>query len=271
MNFQKPHTVLISKCPPSRQTLVDHVFGALKQEILSGERKPGEKIPTQEHFAQQFGVSRTVIREAQNKLACLGLIKIDQGRGTFVLSPEPSRFLQSALYGLKFDKSSIHQLFETRFYIERIIVGLAARKCTSADAEILSKLWDKAKNLADRGDLEGFSKEDFSFHHALAVISGNRFFCQILDTIREMNHRFLLGFTRTEGAVERALDFHRRILAAVADNDPKDAEAAMTAHLNDIILALQRMYRFEVNIYEEKKCSSLRTSLKGQGLPPLLR
>lgn len=269
MNLQDSHPSFSSKSLPLGKTLVDHVFSVLHQEIVSGRRKPGERIPTQEALARQFGVSRTVIREAQNKLASLGLIQIDQGRGTFALSLEPGRFLQSALYGLHFDQTSIRELFETRFYIEKIIAGLAARRCTPPDAEILSSLWEKAKDSSDRADLEGFSKQDFSFHHALAVLSGNRFFCRILSTIREMNHHFLLHFTRTEGAVERALYFHSRILAAVANNDPQGAETAMTDHLTDIICALKRLYRFDLDIYEEKTCSFPSSSIMGQDSRPV--
>jgi len=256
MNFQKPHTLLLSGCLPSKKTLVDHVFAALRQEIILKKRKPGEQIPTQEHLAQEFGVSRTVIREAQNKLACLGLIKINQGRGTFVLSIEPSRFLQSALYGLNFDQTSIRDLFETRFYIERVIACLAAQRCTPEDAKILGSLLDKAKDSAAVADLDRFSKQDFSFHHSLAVLSGNRFLCHILNTIREMNHKFLLHFTRTEGATDRALYFHDRIQVAVANNDSEGAEAAMAEHLMDIIYALKRLYSFDLDIYGKKTCSS---------------
>jgi DNA-binding FadR family transcriptional regulator len=264
MNFTHSHTPYASISPCPGKTLVDRVFSALQKEILSGTRKPGDRIPTQERLAQEFGVSRTVIREAQNKLASLGLIKIDQGRGTFVLSLEPSRFLQSALYGLHFDQTSMRELFETRFYIERIIAGLAARRCTPADAEILKSLLEKARDSAARADLEGFSKEDYSFHHSLAVLSGNRFLCLILTTIREMNHQFLLRFTRTEGAVDRALYYHGHILAAVVKNDSQGAETAMTEHLKDIINALNRLYNFDLDIYEKKTCSLSRAPIMEQ-------
>lgn len=264
MNFMQSYTRSASTSPYPGKTLVDRVFGALQEEIVSGRRKPGERIPTQEHLAQEFGVSRTVIREAQNKLASLGLIKIDQGRGTFVLPLEPGRFLQSALYGLDFGQTSIRELFETRFYIERVIAGLAAQRCTPVDAEILESLLEKARHSAAGGDLEGFSKEDFSFHHSLAVLSGNRFLCRILSTIREMNHQFLLHFTRTEGAVDRALYYHGHILAAVAKNDSNGAETAMTEHLRDIINALKRLYRFDLDIYEKRTCSLSSASIMGQ-------
>jgi len=67
-----------------RGNLAEMVFDAKKETILAGSFKQGECLPTQETLAKEFGVSRTVMREAFNKLSSLGLIKSFQGRGTFV-------------------------------------------------------------------------------------------------------------------------------------------------------------------------------------------
>jgi len=73
-------------------------------------------------------------------------------------------------------------------------------------------------------------------------------FCRILDTIGDMNYRFLLSFTQTEGAIERAVDFHRRIMEAVVRNDPDEAVKEMSGHLTDIMGAVQKHYRFDLAI-----------------------
>jgi GntR family transcriptional repressor for pyruvate dehydrogenase complex len=229
-------------------SLVDQVFKKLREEILTGKLRQGDRLPPQTDLACQFGVSRTVVREAQNKLSSLGLLRITQGRGTFVLPPESSRLLDPVLHALYLDETSIRELFETRYHLERISVELAAKRCAPQDAARLEELWMAGRKYAEQGDHQFFSKMDVAFHCHLAAISQNRMFCRILDTIGDMNYRFLLSFTQTEGAIERAVDFHRRIMEAVVRNDPDEAVKEMSGHLTDIMGAVQKHYRFDLAI-----------------------
>ncbi|SHF44946.1 DNA-binding transcriptional regulator, FadR family [Desulfacinum infernum DSM 9756] len=234
--------------PTPRSKLAEQVFEQMRSDILSGRFASEERLPPQDVLAREYNVSRTVIREAQSKLASLGLVRIDQGRGTFVTKPDPSQILKPMLYSLHIDETSTRELIECRYHLELVIVRLAARRCTQTDAAHLEQLWEAAMEAAKRGDIDSFSREDFAFHHYLAVVSRNRIFARIVDTIRDLNLQFLKDFSRTEGAVERALAYHRRILDAVAARDVEGAEREMLEHLNDIVAAVRRHYRFDLEI-----------------------
>ena len=231
-----------------RNNLVEMIFNALKKDILSGALPKGELLLPQDVLAQQFGVSRTVIREAFNKLSSLGLIKSHQGKGTFVRSPNAKNVIEPMLNALYLDESSTRELMETRYYLERAVARLAAKRAKSEDIAPLQRIIDNMRQHAKSGDIEAYAKEDFSFHLRLSELSKNDILNRILETIREIAYVFLTSFSRTEGAQERAIDFHQRILNAVAERDPDMAEREMQLHILDIIKTLRKLYEFDLDI-----------------------
>ena len=117
-----PHVLMNLK----RGNLVERVFETLRDNILSGQFADGERLPPQELLGGQLGVSRTVVREALNKLALLGLVDIRQGSGTFVRASRAGGAISSALEVLMANKESMQELTETRYYPEQTIARLAA-------------------------------------------------------------------------------------------------------------------------------------------------
>ena len=101
--------------PNLRQgNLVEKVFETLRDNILSGQFQDGERLPPQESLGEQLGVSRTVIREALNKLATLGLVDIRQGSGTYVRATRAGGVMSPTLAILMANKGSMQELTETR-------------------------------------------------------------------------------------------------------------------------------------------------------------
>lgn len=230
--------------------LVDIVFEKLKDDIVSGKLKQGERFPPQEVLARQFGVSRPVIREAQKKLASLGLLESRQGSGTFVCRPRADEVMGPLLSVVEMDAESTAELMETRFHLEKVVARLAAQRATPDQAAELDLLIAQMTAAAKQGDLARFNRADFSFHLTLARISGNRIMARIVETIRDMTYRFLRSFSQSEGAMERAIRYHRAIAKAVAENDPRAAENQMRLHLNDIIKNLDRHFELRLDLDE---------------------
>lgn len=231
-----------------RDNLVGTVFEALRAEILSGKLKDGECLPPQEELAERFGVSRTVLREALNRLSSLGLIDAQQGRGTFVRSLSPSSAVKPILNALSLDEASTRELIEARFHLEKAAVRLAARRATADHVAGLKSILDSMVRHVDAGDLEGFSADDLAFHLALAEATGNRILRRVLETIREMMYRFLEEFNRIKGAPARALAYHEKILDAIADHDADKAEAEMAAHLLDVSRIVEEQYHYDIDV-----------------------
>ena len=117
-----------------RQRLFMEVSEQLEKMILSGLYKPGHKLPSEQTLANEFGVSRNVIREAYKSLMERGLVSVKQGKGTFVTAPHLNlvaqalnRFIQST------EKTSHTNLYEIRRVLEVASVKLAAKRANNED------------------------------------------------------------------------------------------------------------------------------------------
>lgn len=231
-----------------RDKLGESVFISLRDNILSGKLKEGDKLPSQEVLAETFGVSRTVMREALNKLSSLGLVESEQGRGTFVHSIKLSVLLDPFLTALQFERSSIRELLEVRYSIERVIARLAAQRVQSDELENLKKQISIMEGSINKGGIQDFAEADLAFHMALAEISKNDILKRIICTIREMMRLFLEQFNRIEGASERAIHYHKRILKAVENREVDKAEAEMGAHIQDVAETLHKHYDFDFDL-----------------------
>jgi GntR family transcriptional repressor for pyruvate dehydrogenase complex len=228
--------------------LVDLVFDKLKQDIVDNKLKSGDKFPPQDILAGQFGVSRTVIREAQKKLASLGLVKNRQGSGTYVCRPKAEEVMGPMLSLVELDAENTADLMETRYHLEKAIARLAAERATADAGSRLRGYVEKMAQSSRSGQLEDFNQADMAFHLELAKISGNRVMAKVVQAIQGMTHRFLQSFSRSEGAMERAIKFHKAIARAVAANDPGLAEKLMREHLEDIIDNVNRHFELELKI-----------------------
>lgn len=231
-----------------RDNLVEMVFDTLKEKILSGEFDDGDRLPTQEVLCRQFEVSRTVMMGALHKLSSLGLIESQQGRGTFVRLPDTKTVLGPMFNALLLDKPSTQELTETRYYLERIIVRLAAKHIDEQQARELQEIVTTMEQNFANGNIESFSQGDLEFHMKLAEASKNTIFTRIIGVIREMLANFLDEFNRAPGAAERANEHHRKICDAVIQHDADSAEKEMQLHLRDVMTILHDQYHLDVEI-----------------------
>ena len=231
-----------------RDNLVEMVFETLKGKILSGEFQDGDRLPTQEVLCNQFGVSRTVMIGALHKLSSLGLIKSQQGRGTFVRSPDTKAVLEPMFNALLLDRPSTRELIETRYYLERIIVRLAAKHIDKQQVLELQDIVTSMEQNFQNGNIGSFSEGDLAFHMKLADASKNSILKRIIEIIREMLAKFLEEFNRTPGAAERASEHHRKICEAVIQHDADRAEKEMQYHLLDVMSILHEQYHLDVKI-----------------------
>lgn len=231
-----------------RNSLVEMVFNTLKENVLSGKLSEGEMLPSQEVLAEQFGVSRTVIRESIKQLSSLGLVKSHQGRGTFVQSANAKTVLAPMLDAFYLNESSTRELMETRLYLEKAMARLAAKRVEPEGITSLQRIFETMRQRATSGDTEGYAIADFSFHLKLAEISKNSILAGILENLREIIHEFMKSYGRIEGAIERAMNCHERILDALAEKDPEMAEREMQLHIFEIIKTLRKLYKFDLEI-----------------------
>ena len=101
-----------------RELLSTVAIKEIQNLISTGKFKPGEKLPSQDELAAELGVSRTALREALKQLALMGVVDIEQGKGTFISTSQPSALLKSLSPTILMDQATTFELLEARFYIE---------------------------------------------------------------------------------------------------------------------------------------------------------
>ncbi len=220
--------------------LAEQVAGALEAEIRAGRLTIGEKLPTEAALVQQFGVSRTVVREAISRLKSLGLLDARQGSGVYVQDPgiAPLSFGRT----LSASREAVAQIVEVRRALESEVAVLAAQRRSEQDVlNIRAAL--QAIAIAVAAGQDGVD-EDVRFHRAIAQAAGNPFMISTLDYLAQ----FLRGATRVTRANEaRRADFaqavnleHELIVRAIAAADPEAAHAAAAQHMKNALLRIQQ-------------------------------
>jgi DNA-binding FadR family transcriptional regulator len=231
-----------------RTNLSNMVFEEMKSRIFSGKYEQSALLPTQDDLAKEFGVSRTVMRDAFHKLSSLGLVESQQGRGSFVRFSGAVSVMSTVLESFNMNAETIQDLMEARYHLERIIVGLAAARVTEADIEFLRKNVERMDAAVIAGDIPSFAAIDLEFHEKLGEISHNVVLTRILTMIREMMKNFFDGFSKTPGVAPRAVEYHKVIFRAIEERNVDEAERKMQEHLGDIIANLKKSYDIKVRV-----------------------
>ena len=220
--------------------LSDQVADQLAAEIRRGGLAPGDKLPTEARLVEQFGVSRTVVREAVSRLKSLGLVDSRQGSGVFVQAAAPFTPLNfEARHAAS--QEAVVQMVEVRRALEAEVAALAAQRRTAADLRRIQSAV-KALDMAVQQGGDGVS-EDVQFHRAIADAARNPFLLQTLEYLGQ----FLHGATQVTRANEaRRLDFaqqvqqeHAAIVQALEAGDPEAARQAAAGHMGNAIVRIR--------------------------------
>jgi GntR family transcriptional repressor for pyruvate dehydrogenase complex len=212
--------------------LSDKVADLLLQTITARGLRPGDRLPSERELGEQFGVSRTVVREAVRSLAAKGVIEVRTGSGLRVAAVDATAVSDAMTLFLRgsgvLDYGPVH---EVRTTIEIQVAGLAAERATREDVDSLSTFCERMARDVD--DVEAASLHDVAFHRAVAEAAHNPLFVIMLDSIGDVMLEIRRATLGIPGRPEKGITAHRRILACIAAHDQGGAREAMRAHLRD--------------------------------------
>lgn len=214
--------------------LSDKVAEAMLETILTRHLRPGDPLPSERELGEQYGVSRTVIREAVRALTSRGVIDARAGRGLSVAQVAPetvSTSLRLYLHGQ--EQIPYAKIHEVRAAIEIQIAGLAAERASDAEIAELREVTEKMHRHAR--DREQHSLFDVEFHRALARITHNELFLIVLDSIGPVLLEVRRATFSLPNDPDRAYREHRAIIDAVARRDEDAAREAMRLHLQNAV------------------------------------
>jgi GntR family transcriptional repressor for pyruvate dehydrogenase complex len=210
--------------------VTDEAINRIKQMIVLGELRPGDRLPREPDLAARLGLSRSSLREAVKALALIRVLDVRQGDGTYVTSLDPTLLLETMGFVLDLHQdASVLEFFEVRRILEPAAAARAAVRMSGGDVAALRHLLDE---LGPEPPVEDLLANDVEFHRLIAVGSGNRALASIIDSLRQPTYRARIwrGLTQSD-AVARTVAEHRAILDAIAGREPEVARSWATVHI----------------------------------------
>lgn len=205
--------------------LYQEVAERLRQRIFSHELPPGTWVDEQA-LADDYGISRTPLREALKVLASEGLVTLKPRRGCYVT---------------EISERDLDEIFTVMALLEGQCASSTAHKASDADLERLRRIHAQLETAAAADDINGFFEANQAFHLALQEITDNRWLQHAIEDLRKViklsRHHSLFS----EGRLEQSLAEHREILAALTARRADEAEQLMRAHIRSGRVALARI------------------------------
>lgn len=226
-----------------KKKLSDSVLDEITRMFDSGELKEGDKLPNQNAFAAQLGVSRASLRESLHTLAITGVIEQRPGFGTVVRGRLPRNFSDFLSLPLISDPKETIELVKARRYIEVGNVELAVEHATDEEVSELGRILSAMADAARTNDQDAYVLQDAEFHQLLAKATGNRFMVHLFLTIRRIMEQFITeSFSALPSMRDRSLADHKSIYEAILRRDRRLAVKEMTRHMAHIRTAMENFY-----------------------------
>lgn len=213
------------------KTKCDTVVDAVLSMIVHGEYIQGQKLPPENVYMESFGVSRVTVREAFKKLNTMGVVMIRQGEGTFVNRVDMGTLMKPLFSMIAFDRMSIQQIYDARFYIEAGTAHLAALNRTDADLADLEELIGQMRIAVAEFDRDRFTDLDALFHLAIGKASKNDILMGAYITIKSILKGYIERTNYSRETVRASFDYHTRIVRLLDEQNADEAEAAMKSHI----------------------------------------
>jgi len=232
----------------SREQISAIISQQIEEAILSKKYLPGSKLPSENELCEQFGVSRTSVREALGTLEAQGLIVIHKGKGMFVNKLSSESVTNSIQKYLKHrtDRNYVMDLVHARQILEPAIAYYAALNHNDDD---IIRMKENIKMLTECGGgyLE-LANLDSMFHLHLARASRNRIMPLLLDPIHKLIPEVKSTVYETvDDAKDSALIWHQKILDAVIEGNAQAAKSAMEEHLKIAEEHAERMLKAQIS------------------------
>ncbi|AKU15644.1 FadR/GntR family transcriptional regulator [Luteipulveratus mongoliensis] len=219
--------------------VTDEAILSIKGMLLSGELKPGDRLPPEKELSDRLGLSRNSLREAVRALELIKVLDVRRGDGTYVTSLEPRLLLEAMTFVVDLHQdASVLELFEVRRILEPAAAALAARHATREDTQALRAMLSE---VTEQTPIEDLVAHDMAFHRLINGLSGNVSLSSILEGLSgsTLRARIWRGLTQ-DNAVARTLAEHHAIVDAIESGDADLVRSCVTVHISGVERWLQQ-------------------------------
>lgn len=206
----------------------DRIIEQIRDAVLSGELKPGDRLASEKELIAQFEVSKATMREALRVLEAMGLVEMRKGTqgGVFVAEVDMKTTIHSMMNFLHFTSVNISDITMLRFMLEPPVAHLAATRITSEDIKRLRTMIE-----SEGVDYAAALKRDIGFHRYLARMTDNPILILIMDFIDNILRDVKSQLGLSSNFHDRVQEFHRGILGCLAKGDSRGARRVIAADL----------------------------------------
>lgn len=209
--------------------LRDVVFNTLRQAILRGDLKPGDRL-MEIQLANKLGVSRTPIREAIRKLELEGLVRMIPRRGAEVA---------------QITEKSLQDVLEVRRALEELAVQLTCSRITKEGIEELRRAEKNFEKILADSDITAVAEADVAFHDIIYRTTDNQKLIQLLNQFREQMYRYRVEYLKRSEFHTQILEEHREIVNAIEKGDWERAVQLTCRHIDNQVDAVSDTLRKE--------------------------
>ena len=204
--------------------LRDVVFNTLREAILKGELRPGERL-MEIHLANRLGVSRTPIREAIRMLELEGLVLMIPRKGAEVAG---------------ISEQGLRDVLEVRRSLEELAIELACQRMADDDILELKKTQEEFRRAVRTSDAMTIAETDEHYHDIIYNGTGNSRLIQILYNLREQMYRYRLEYIKDADKRQILVVEHDQILKAIQNRHVAEAKAAIREHIDNQEITVSR-------------------------------
>ena len=211
--------------------LRDVVFNTLRQAILRGELKPGERL-MEIQLANKLGVSRTPIREAIRKLELEGLVLMIPRKGAEVAD---------------ISEKSLKDVLEVRRALEELSVKLTCDRITKEEIKELSQAAENFKRTLKSKYITEIAEADVRFHDVIYTATKNQKLIQLLNNLHEQMYRYRIEYLKNEEVYPKLLKEHREIIDRISGGEKEEAARIVCEHIDNQVNAVMDTIRTKQN------------------------
>jgi len=208
-------------------SVVQKITNRVRDELIEGLLKSGDRLPSEKELASKFSVSRNAVREAMKMLKATGMVEIRQGRGTYIATNISSPVVDSLIFSLILDDGTPEKLLELREMLEIGVLEIVIKNATQRDIEKMEKaikLMEKDDERRER-DRKIIENHDLTFHHAFVGATHNPLIAKIAKTVWKM---FAPSIGKSsQFTLKETVEVHRDVLQGVKERNIEKAKAAI--------------------------------------------
>lgn len=213
--------------------LGDDIAKDLMEQIIANKLELDTKLKSERLLAEEYGVSRTVIREALRTLSDQGFLVIMPGKGAYVRHPGSEAITDNLVKLRNMDSYSLSDLLELRLLLEVNILRNAAVRASEEQLDELERCWQAIEDGAH--DVESFISLDNVFHHHMLSLGGNAVMAMLAISLYDsVDQAWFIPMLMNTSRMAESQKQHWEIVCALRSRDPDRCERAILAHLDGI-------------------------------------